>query len=146
MMKSWPKNPQKVVDFSKAITPIKRLLLNILKSPQKDHKYTGYKNMGTHAACCFSGEDIGNAECRNYHIDDQGRDVYDMILQLTWGLAMEQGRREAEAELPRRMGRRAYEKMVKEHKKIMNTSFEAKELILSDETKALIKKIMEDIK
>lgn len=95
-MKSWPKNGS-VVPFSELVESVKKALLfgycMRRKNQDKDIPYTGYCIGKDLLATCLTPEERLKVESLKYDLEDQGRDLIDVLLGLAIQLGIEQGKR-----------------------------------------------------
>lgn len=95
-MKKWPKD-NKVEDFDKLITPVKKALKTAIKDGHKVYEngigYDGYENGRYEQATCPTPDKALSADSLEYGLNEQGRDVFDVILTIAFQLGVEQGRR-----------------------------------------------------
>lgn len=96
-IKKWPKDKKEILDFEKVITPIKKALLFAFDIKRKNEgkriPYNGYDaESWTH--CCLEADFAFTVAGQKY-FEDQGIDMLDEILAITFRLGMEQGLRQS---------------------------------------------------
>jgi len=95
-MKKLPKYDI-LLNYSDVMDPIKRALKIAIKQGGSIYetgiKYKGYDLAIEELATVLSPDEALSAEILKYTKEDQGRDVYDAILNITFCLGIEQGRR-----------------------------------------------------
>lgn len=96
-LRKWPKDPKKPVSFSDLIGPLKKALLfgYELKRRNKGRSvpYDGYDIGDDEKVTSFSPNVRLRAGNLKHDLEDQGRDLLDIILGLAVQLGIEQGRR-----------------------------------------------------
>ena len=98
-MKKWPKDLTKTVYFDDLIEPIKKVLLFILKNGGKKIAddvvipYNGYNIGQDDLVCAFDPVSKFAPKQRIYDRDNQGRDIFDLLIGIAVQLGIEQGRR-----------------------------------------------------
>jgi len=98
-MKKWPKDLTEVVYFDDLVQPVKKALLFVLKKGGKKIAddvvipYKGYNIGRKDLVTSFDPVTKFSTEQRNYDRDEQGRDIFDLLIGLAVQLGIEQGRR-----------------------------------------------------
>ena len=98
-MKEWPKDTTKTAYFEDLADPIVKALKFVIRNKgvriadDVVIPYKGYNIGKDDLACCFDPVEKLSTERRNYDRDNQGRDIYDLLVSLAIQLGIEQGRR-----------------------------------------------------
>jgi len=92
-MKRWPSDETKTVDYEQIMDPLLDLYKRCKKNPDLDHEYDGYELGPQTAATCLDGEHLGEAKTREWVINNNGRTLLELFMNLSFQLGMEQGRR-----------------------------------------------------
>ena len=98
-MKKWPKDLTKVAYFDDLSGPIVKALKFVIRNRGVKIAddiiipYKGYNIGEDDLACAFNPVEKLSTERRNYDRDEQGRDIYDLIVGIAIQLGIEQGRR-----------------------------------------------------
>lgn len=98
-MKKWPKNPTETVYFDDLTSPVKKALMFVLKNGGKKIAddvvipYKGYNIGKKDLVCSFDPVTKLSPERRAYDRDEQGRDIFDLLIGVAVQLGIEQGRR-----------------------------------------------------
>jgi hypothetical protein len=96
-MKDWPKNPSTLVSYIELIDPLKKILTTAYrlyrKEDIKEFKYEGY-NIGKQELTAFPSPEI-RFQKNSIEYEDKrfGRKIIDIVLNISFLLGMEQGRR-----------------------------------------------------